>query len=205
MYIKNLYNVCTHNKIIINEKNVLKRLKILLSIKWIIDGKNNSIFLNTGGVYNCVTIHIIGNDNKIKIEEGVSIARLELRIDGENGIIKIGKNTTIGGAVIDASEGSRVVIGKGCMISDGIDMRSNDGHRIYFLKNPKERINQPRDILIGDHVWIGKNVQCLKGTVVRDNSMIGAGSLVTKKFEEANVIIIGRPAEIKQRGITWKR
>ena len=49
MYIKNLYNVCTHNKIIINEKNVLKRLKILLSIKWIIDGKNNSIFLNTGG------------------------------------------------------------------------------------------------------------------------------------------------------------
>ena len=70
MYIKNLYNVCTHNKIIINEKNVLKRLKILLSIKWIIDGKGNIILLNTGKIYKDVTIHIIGNNNKIKIEEG---------------------------------------------------------------------------------------------------------------------------------------
>lgn len=205
MYVKNLYNICTHNKIVVNEKNVIKKLKILLSIKWIIDGKGNSILINTGRIYKDVTIHIIGNNNKIKIEEGGWIERLELRIDGEKGMIKIGKNTTIEEAVIDASEGSKVVIGRECMISYGVDIRSNDGHGIYFLDNLQERINKSKNVLIGDHVWIGKNVQCLKGTVVRDNSIIGAGSLVTKKFKDANVIIVGRPAEIKQRGITWKR
>ena len=57
IYIKNLYNACIHNKIVINEKKIIKKLKILLSVKWIIIGKDNRILLNAidtlGGGWKC--------------------------------------------------------------------------------------------------------------------------------------------------------
>ena len=69
----------------------------------------------------------------------------------------------------------------------------------------EHRINEPKDIVIGNHVWIGKRVQCLKGTVISDNSIVGAGSLVTKEFCESNVIVAGNVAKVIKKGVSWKR
>ena len=46
-------------------------------------------------------------------------------------------------------------------------------------------------------VKIGKN------TKISDDSIIGWGSIVTKKFEEPNVVLAGNPAKIVKRGINW--
>ena len=56
---------------------------------------------------------------------------------------------------------------------------------------------------IGRRVWIGRNVVICKGCSISDNSIVGVGSVVTRPFEEKNVVIAGNPAEIKKRGIHW--
>lgn len=50
-------------------------------------------------------------------------------------------------------------------------------------------------ITIEDNVWIGANVVVLPGVTVGENSVIGAGSVVTKDIP-ANVVAVGNPCRV---------
>lgn len=48
---------------------------------------------------------------------------------------------------------------------------------------------------IGNNVWIGANAVVLPGVTIGDNSVIGAGSVVTKDIP-ANVVAVGNPCKV---------
>ena len=48
---------------------------------------------------------------------------------------------------------------------------------------------------IGNNVWIGANAVVLPGVTIGDNSVIGAGSVVTKDIP-ANVVAVGNPCRV---------
>ena len=52
-----------------------------------------------------------------------------------------------------------------------------------------------KPITIGNNVWVGGNCIILPGVTIGDNSVIGAGSVVTKDVPE-NVIVAGNPAKL---------
>lgn len=52
-----------------------------------------------------------------------------------------------------------------------------------------------KPIKIGSNVWIGGNVVVLAGVTIGDNTVIGAGSVVTKDIP-SNVIAVGNPCRI---------
>jgi len=54
-------------------------------------------------------------------------------------------------------------------------------------------------VTIGNNVWVGGNVIILPGVSIGDNSVIGAGSVVTKNIP-ANVVAVGNPCKVL-RGI----
>lgn len=54
-----------------------------------------------------------------------------------------------------------------------------------------------RDVHIGSNVWIGSNVIILPGVTIGDNSVIGAGAIVTKDIP-SGVVAYGAPCEIKR-------
>ena len=87
------------------------------------------------------------------------------------------------------------------MISWGIDIWCTDVHTITDLDG--NAINYGKSIEIGNHVWIGKDVKIGKNTKVSDDSIIGWGSIVTRKFNETNVIIAGNPTKIIKNDINW--
>jgi len=47
-------------------------------------------------------------------------------------------------------------------------------------------------VTIGDNVWLGGSVTITPGVIIGDNSIIGAGSVVTKDIP-ANTIAVGNP------------
>ncbi len=49
--------------------------------------------------------------------------------------------------------------------------------------------------MIGDNVWLGGNVVVLPGVSIGNNSVIGAGSVVTRDIPE-NVVAVGNPCKI---------
>ena len=54
---------------------------------------------------------------------------------------------------------------------------------------------QGREITIGRGVWLGANAIILPEVNIGDNSIVGAGSVVTKDVPE-NVVVAGNPARI---------
>lgn len=64
--------------------------------------------------------------------------------------------------------------------------------------NPKLRakgFQYNRDVHIGNNVWVGANVAIVPGVTIGDNSVIGAGAVVTKDIP-ANVIAVGNPCRV---------
>jgi len=57
------------------------------------------------------------------------------------------------------------------------------------------RSGDPRPIVIEDNVWLGAGSTVMKGVTIGRNSVIGAGSVVTKDIP-ADVIAAGNPCRI---------
>lgn len=59
----------------------------------------------------------------------------------------------------------------------------------------KKQIQYNKPIKIEQNVWIGANVTVLPGVTIGENSVIGAGSIVTKNIP-ANVVAVGSPCKV---------
>ena len=84
-----------------------------------------------------------------------------------------------------------ITVGDDCLI----------GHNVVFATlnhfiEPAERASMhPAPIVLGKKVWVGSNSTILQGVTIGDNSIIAAGSVVTKDVP-ANTIVGGVPARI---------
>ena len=117
----------------------------------------------------------------------------------------IGEGTTSCGLKIDLPSESSCIIGKDCMFAEFVKLWCGDCHAITD-KTTGEVINlDPPALKIGNHCWIGESSRLLKHTCLPNNTIVGACSLVTKKFSEENLIIAGNPAKIIRKNATWHR
>ncbi len=84
-----------------------------------------------------------------------------------------------------------IFIGKGTFIAPNVGLITSN-HKISNL----EEHEKPRDINIGEKCWIGMNSIILPGVTLGANTVVGAGSIVTKSFPQGNCVIAGNPARI---------
>lgn len=112
--------------------------------------------------------------------------------DGQESVVKIGDNCRINGAYIHAK--TNVCLGSNCVVASGVSIIDSNGHVLYSKDRTIGR-DTPKPILIGDNVWVGMNAIILKGTIIGDNSVVAAGSVVKGHFP-ANSLIQGVPAEV---------
>lgn len=169
-----------------------------------IDGQGNHIALGHESRLEGVRFIIRGNNHVIKIDDGCWIHKgSTLWFEDDNGLLEIGAGTTMQQVQISVVEhGSRVRIGPSCLFAQGIDIRTSDSHSIIDLQG--NRLNPPRDVLIGEHTWVGAHVSILKGAEIAGDSVVATRSVVTRRFTERNLVIGGAPASILRRGISWR-
>jgi acetyltransferase-like isoleucine patch superfamily enzyme len=120
----------------------------------------------------------------------------------KNAILTIGENFVITAeSSIVCQKG--ITIGNNCLFSWDILIIDSDQHP-YFDSN-NNILNLPEAIAIGNNVWIGCRSVLLKGTIIPNGSIIGAGSLVNKRFTLEHCIIAGVPANIVKKNIFWSK
>lgn len=104
--------------------------------------------------------------------------------------LHIGDNVGISGSTISATQeitiGNNVLIGSGCVICD------SDAHPLNPLERDRPERTHRSPIIIEDNVFIGARTIVLKGVTIGANSVIGAGSIVSKSIP-CNVIAAGNP------------
>lgn len=88
---------------------------------------------------------------------------------------------------------THIYIGSNTMLGPNVTI-ATAGHPILpELREQAYQFNAP--IHIGKNCWLGAGVIVLPGITIGDNSVIGAGSVVTKDIPE-NVIAVGNPCKI---------
>lgn len=143
--------------------------------------------------------HAVRIGNHVSVYAGCSFAI------GVNGSCAIGNFTLLNGALIMAEE--QIEIGSHCLISWNVGIADSDFHPLesaqrridahalapFFKDRPARPPLRTAPVMIGDNVWIGMNAVILKGVTIGENSVVAAGSVVTKSVE-ANTVVAGNPA-----------
>ena len=137
-------------------------------------------------------IEIPRGHSDIRIADGVALDRgVTLLISGESrGAEKviIGRTAYLNRAtMIDASE--RIEIGANAMIGPFCYITDHD----HVIGSADDLVSAPTRI--GERCWIGAHVTILKGVTIGEDTVIGAGSVVTRSLP-ARVIAVGNPARV---------
>lgn len=106
---------------------------------------------------------------------------------GEN--VYINRNTIID-AAYKVEVGAESMIGPNCYITD-------HDHEYKPGDAPGQGGLTGAPTILGSRVWLGANVTILKGVEIGDNSIIGAGSVVTRSVPP-NSLALGVPAAVRK-------
>ena len=113
----------------------------------------------------------------------------------------------LNGALIMADD--KIEIGSYCLVSWNVVIADSDFHPLapaqrlidaqalapYFKDRPARPKLKTAPVKIENNVWIGMNAVILKGVTIGENSIVAAGSVVTKSIEP-NVVVAGNPAVV---------
>lgn len=172
-------------------KNVLLNLGSRLVLG--ADPKLPLISANLANVY-------FDDDAVVEIGAGVVIGPGVNLIAKRAATIKIGENTYFtSDSHIEVTH--FLEIGSNCAISWGVTIIDDHHHQLLPKSESKPIANS--SVIIGNHVWIGCNVTILRGSVIGNNCVIAAGSIVNGTFPE-NTLIGGNPAIALKTNISWK-
>ena len=114
---------------------------------------------------------------------------------------EFGKNTTIGNNVYINSgctilDCAQVTIGNNTLIGPNVSMYSAN-HSLDAAERIAGAI-VPKEINIGNRVWIGGGSTILAGVSIGDDSVVGAGSVVTRDIP-SGVLAAGNPCRVLRK------
>lgn len=184
--------------------------------------KDNTYIFNYPGEQSNVTIRTLGGENIIVFPKEPVKGSLSIDLRAERSCIIIQTHTVRAnilagfGCKLIISEGTTftraaqftlaeqkdIFIGKDCMFAEDIFVSNTDGHPIFDQSG--ERINHGRSVLIGDHVWVGRCAEILKGSRIESGSIVGARSVVSGTISP-NSICVGSPARVIKTNISFDR
>lgn len=90
------------------------------------------------------------------------------------------------------SAANRICIADSCMLASHVYITDSDWHGIYDRSMPP---TESSFVILKQNVWVGDSAIICKGVTIGENSIIGAGAVVTGDIP-ANVIAAGNPAKV---------
>ena len=93
----------------------------------------------------------------------------------------------------------KVYIGNGCLFGDNVFVSDNlhGSNNFEELEIPPllRKLSSKGPVIIGDNVWIGRNVCVLPGVKIGRGAVVGSNSVVTHDIPD-NSVVAGVPAKI---------
>jgi acetyltransferase-like isoleucine patch superfamily enzyme len=108
--------------------------------------------------------------------------------------IEVGDRTEFNNNLMIKSEGAGIRIGKDGLFGANVEIFDSNFHDLHPERR-KAGTQRMAPVEIGDNVFVGMGVKILKGVTIGDDSVIGAGSVVSSSIP-AGVVAAGSPARV---------
>ena len=116
-----------------------------------------------------------------------------------------GGNLTIGSMSVNTASviicAHKMTIGQRVRMARNVFVFDSDHHPIYNEEG--KRINEAREVVIEDDVWLGLKTTVLKGTTIHAGTVVSANSLVSGNIP-GGVIVATMPARPVMKGIDYR-
>lgn len=132
--------------------------------------------------------------SKIKIGDSVKIDNHAVVAVQGQGNLEIGDHVGIGSHNMIVCHKS-LRIQEGTILGPGVQIYDHD-HLYSSETGVDPRRYKYADVSIGKNCWIGANTVILRGTVIGDNSLVGAGCVLKGEYPKGSVIIQKRETTI---------
>lgn len=176
-----------------------------------IKGSGNNILIDAPLQKSSMHISISGDNNSIIIKNPLVIRGLRVAIGNHvpvhNCNLTIGDNFSIepNSKFLIFNSGCGMSIGSDCMFSSDIVVRIGELPHLIYKLELFEYADKASTVKIGNHVWVGERSYFTKSAAVPDECIVAACSVVTRSFNDKNVVLGGNPASVVKRGIKWLR
>ena len=121
----------------------------------------------------------------------------KISVQGE---LDLGKNFHVSAAATIICR-KKIIFGDNCLV--GWESIFSDADHHHIVNESGQLINHPKDIVLGNHVWVGAYSLILKGAVIGSDSVVAAKSVVNKAFIDNGLLIAGSPAKVIKKNINW--
>ena len=207
------------------QASILKTLYFNIKYEGIKGILKPKFLISKNTVLRCLKGKIVSNTNELfSIKIGFGDVRIfdnkyERTLIDNRGIIKFSEKAFIGTGTRISNSGE-IIFGKNfnvtdhssficnkkikfendCLISWNCSLLDTDFHKIFNQK--LERVNENKEIYIGNNCWISSGTTILKGSYIPDNCIIAANSTITKRLNKNNALYVSN--DLKKQQITWK-
>ena len=122
-------------------------------------------------------------------------SRFRVNVERMRGV-KIGKNVFLGGGnILDRAKPELITIEEGVSLAGGVYILTHSNPTEGIRKILGEAGTKIAPVHIKQHAWIAVNVVILPGVTIGENSIVAAGSVVTKDVPPYS-IVGGSPAKV---------
>lgn len=136
----------------------------------------------------------ISKTSKLTLGKKVGTRKnVEFSASNEGEII-IGDNCFFNNNCIVASH-KKISIGEGCSFGPNVMIYDHD-HDFRAPNGLKSNKFKTSEVIIGKNVWIGANSVVLRGTIIEDNCVIGAGCVVNGHLKAGHILVNERNQKI---------
>ena len=203
----NIYLKGGHNQVKLGKNIFMRNTKIKLF-------GNASLELDDGVYMEGCTLMI--EDSHVHIGRNTEMMKVGIYAYGKSHL-DIGANSTITGEYdlkdgaeitaqklwctwppLVAAKGGKITMGD-CGLADTV-IYNTDYHPIYDFSG--KRINDDRDVVIEDNVWVGRKTTVLKGVTLGNGCILGFGCIVSKDVPP-HCIVAGQPARVVKENVVW--
>lgn len=205
---KNYKNKGTNNVWLVDKNGNKKKVRKIKGLKIRFIGTNANVIIHTPMINFSNSKITCGNNAKVEIKSSNQRAtELKILALGEKNECLIGSDfSCTNNCFINVGKeaNQKVKIGDNCMFGSFITIRATDAHTIIDT-NTKQILNYDKNVVIGNRVWLARDVAVMKGVKIADNCVVGTCSVVTKPLTEENAIYAGSPAKKIKSNIEWFR
>jgi acetyltransferase-like isoleucine patch superfamily enzyme len=129
----------------------------------------------------------------LRLDEGVLVSR-NVQVKSKGGPIHIGRDVNVGDNSLIVSQ-TGIRIGDGAAIANGCQIMGGTFAMSEFNKPAPERVSTSvGPISIGSGTWLATGVVVLDGAQIGENSIVSAGSIVTRSLP-SKCVAQGNPAK----------